>query len=202
MGKRLTSEEVIKLLISDEGMNYTTQCLRNAYHFQRINIPHLYTNLVSVLRSFTEDITIQPVFNIQEALANQSPVEVTSCECIDDVGFILASLDIMLQQGDGFVCVLLRGATERDYTPFERYTFTAMADGNYYLSALSQYDYKIKFGEPFSPAGTNVFWVYPEGNGMINDRNKAPRFTGIRGTSRQQTIPLTVYVDKRGRTDE
>lgn len=199
----MTSDELIALLLSDEGLRYTDEQLKLYPNYQSFNVHRLYSGLVSILRSFNEDIKAQPEFSLIDAIDQKTPISMTTCVCKDDIDFIVSALDVMFVQGDSTAQLIIKGLTTGDTTPFETYSFAKMPDGiNYFLTASSQYNFKILYGKVFSPWGCHVFSIPAEGNGMINSKARYPRFEGIRGECKQQCIPISVYVDKRGKEDE
>ncbi len=197
-----TPEEIIKRILSDEGMNYSQSILNTHPHRRNINLPGIYANLVSVLRSFNCGIKVNPFFSMEKVLAEDSPVEVSSCVASDNIGYIQSILTMTASESEQLFEIFLFGRDVRHATPFERYQFAKMPDGNYYLKLCQTLDYKLKNGVPFSPKGSWGFSIHLDGDSMINDKPFDPKFTGINGLSKQWCIPIKVYVDKEGNEDE
>lgn len=198
----MTNDDLKNIIISEMGAKQTILTLKGIPHFENINIHRIYANLVSVLRSFTEDIQFNEPFNFMETITNQTAVHTTTVELLDDFDFIQEALDLIVIKHESHVELFVKGLVDRETSPFDYYRFDLFDKVNYRLSVVKTLKVKLLHGKAFSTEGAVLFNGVDLSNVMITDKPRYPKHEGIRGKSRYHFSPINVYVDKRGFDNE
>lgn len=194
--------ELKNMLLSEEGLRETTRRLHLRPFFNNALVMERHAAIASVLSSFNCSYEMNDYEPLADIITTQKEIVYSNVTVKDDMDFIVESLDLIVFYCDDFIAVYLKGLNGSNSTPFESYIFHQLDNGTYYLSEIMYFEEKLYNKEALSTYGTRVWSCAEEGNVMINDKPRRPKFTGIQGESKQQRGPIKVYIDSASKEDE
>lgn len=199
----LPVNELKNLLLSEEGIRETTRRLQAHPFFASTILMERHAAISAVLGSFNCDVGINENDTLLNTITKQNNIAFTTLEVKDDVDFVVEAVDLIVFGNDGVVAVYLKGLSGSNSTPFEGYIFNKLENGTYFLSEVIYFEVKLYKGEAFSTYGCRAWSCAKEGDVMINDKARKPKFTMLRGECKEMAGPIKVYVDtSKGYDDE
>lgn len=194
--------ELKNILLSEEGLRETTRRLQLHPHFKHSLIMERHAAFASVLSSFNCSYEMLDYEPLADVITSQKEVAYSNVTVKDDMDFVVEAIDLFVFHCDDFIAVYLKGLNGSNTTPFEGYTFHQLENGTYFLSEILYFEEKLYNKEALSTFGSRVWSCAEEGNVMINDKPRRPKFVGIQGESKQLRGPVKVYIDSASKEDE